>query len=439
MNKHMNIFVPYEKNNEHHEDHLTRGFLLLLKYSSNVFYMFYNYVVEQYNDENVSLDNIYDEELSYELATQIGCEKAINFAKNNILSILITDETKDLKLNSKVHCSERTAIYDGVISINDNWTFIIENKPYYGNVWENQLSVGQKLGEYIKENDINLIPRPVLLTWREIFKRLSNIDCSNIEKLLINDFLDFVFNNYPEMFPYEKFKQCKNNRHLLDLRIEKLLKTIISKQNEQLVDHHSNWAYTIRYSTKYINQIDYRPVIENSYISIYFCFGLNVQKSRDFFNDVNISELSKLNDYYKNFNIRITDSYGRTVFAIDCKDGCESKFIQYWKDNLQEIDQAQTSDILKKIENEYLYLDFLDNIDIDELKNRVGNRTVLRISPVLDMEYCIDFETIYNLESKGQLEQEIINKTIEGLKLVNDDKNFIPLLNDIYIKEYSIM
>lgn len=434
MNKHMNIFIPYEKNNEHHEDHLTRGFLLLLKYSPAVFYMFYNYVFEQYYDEKIFLDNIYNEELNYKLVTQVGCEKAINYTNNNILSILITDETKDLKLNSDVHCSERTAIYDGVISINDAWTFIIENKPCYENVWENQLSVGQGLGKYIKENGINLIPRPVMLTWREIFKRLANLECSNFEKLFINDFLDFVFNNYPEMFPYEKFKQCKNNRHLLDLRIEKLLKTIVNRQNEQIVEHHSNWAYTIRYATNFINQIDYRPVIENNYISIYFCFGLNVPKSKNFFNEINIDELLKLNNYSRNLNIRITDSHGRTVYAIDCKNGYEGKFIQYWKDNIQEIGQAPTFDILLRIEEKYLKLDFLEEIDIDNFKDRVGNRTILRVSPVLDLEYCIDFETIYNLEAKGQLEQEIVNRTIDGLKIVGDDKNFITLLNPKYLK-----
>ena len=44
----MNAFIPYEKNNEHHEDHLTRGFLILLRYSSAVFYMFYDYLREEY-------------------------------------------------------------------------------------------------------------------------------------------------------------------------------------------------------------------------------------------------------------------------------------------------------------------------------------------------------------------------------------------------------
>ena len=432
MNKHMNIFIPYEKNNEHHEDHLTRGFLLLLKYSPAVFYMFYNYTSEQYNDDKIFLNNIYNEELTYELTTQIGCEKAINYANSNILSILITDETENLKFSSDVHRSERTAIYDGIVSINDNWTFIIENKPFSGNVWEEQLSVGQKLGEYIKENKLNLISKPVILTWREIFKRLANLECSNLEKLLINDFLDFVFNNYPEMFPYEKFKQCKNNRHLLDLRIEKLLKTIIDKSKEQVVEHHGNWAYTIRYSTNYINQIDYRPVLENRSISIYFCFGLNIPKSKTFFSEIDINKLLKLENYHKNLNIRITDSHGRTVYAINCKEGYENKFIQYWKEHLQEIKQFQTSDIINKIENEYLKLDFIDNIDIGDLKERIGNRTILRVCPVLDMEYCIDFETIYNLEAKGQLEQEFVNKTIEGLKIVGDDAMFKLMLNSKY-------
>ena len=432
MNNHMNIFIPYEKNNEHHEDHLTRSFLILLKYSSAVFYMFYNYISEECYKEQIYLANLYNEELKYNITTQIGCEKAINYTNNNILSILITDRTENLNIKSNVHCSDRTAIYDGVISINENWTFILENKPFSGNVWENQLSVGLKLGEYIKDKNLNLISKPIILTWREIFKRLANLECSSIEKLLIGDFLDFVFNNYPEMFPYEKFKQCKSNRHLLDLRIEKLLKNIVSDTNKERVDHHSNWAYTIRYETMYINQIDYRPVLENSCISIYFCFGLNVPKSKNFFSNINIAKLSNMDEYHKFLNIRITDSRGRTVYAIDCVQGLENEFIQYWKDNIQDIRQYDTSDILSEIEKKYLQLEFIKKFNIDDLKEKIGNRTVLRILPVLDMEYCIDFETIYRLEVKGQLEQEFVNKTIEGLKFVGDDKDFISLLNSKY-------
>lgn len=437
MKKQMNAFIPYEKNNEHHEDHLTRGFLILLRYSSAAFYMFYDYLREEYlkkitDDSEPTLENLFLSHPTYDITTQVGCEQAKDFLNSKILSILITDER--IKLNKAVSCSERRAVYDGVIALNNDWTFIIENKPAHCNVWEEQLSVGKILGNYIINDDYYLVKFPVVLTWREIFKRLSNLKCSNIEKMLITDFQDFVFINYPELFPYEKFNQCKLNRQLLDLRIEKLLQSFIDdNENKKIISYQTNWANKIILNYDCINQIDYRPVLENKSIAIFFAFGFKVSQSRAFIDCVNLSKLEKLSDYDKQLKIRIADSYGREIYSIYVKKGAEIEFINYWKEHKMSIGQKSTSDFYNNLLQGLCKLSFLQQFDQDELVESIGkNRKQIRIMPAMNMEYNFSLNDVYEFEQNNILERKFIDKTLQGLSIVQKEEEFKKLLKRQY-------
>lgn len=437
MKKQMNAFIPYEKSTGH-EDLLTRGFLILLRYSSTVFYMFYDYLKEEYlkiiSEKNISvppMENLFSAQLNYELTTQVGSEAAKDFINPNILSILITDEK--IKINSEVSCSDRTAIYDGIISLNKDWTFIIENKPHYKNVWEEQLSVGKILGDYIKENEYTLVKIPIVLTWREIFKRLTHLECSNIEKILIADFQDFVFIKHPELFPYETFKQCKLNRQLLDLRIERLLTTFIEDSDK--IEYHGNWANKIILHYDCINQIDYRPVLENQSIAIYFAFGFKVAQSRAFINSVDLDKLKQLSNYEKQLKIRISDSYGREIYRIYSKEGAETDFIAFWKTHKNHIGQISIDDFKNNIMHKLCQLNFLKPIDKNELLESIGeNRKIVRLMPAMDMEYNFSLEEIYEFENNKILERKFIDKTSEGLSIIKKENEFNKLLKEEYKK-----
>jgi len=429
MNEHMNVFMPYQKNNEHHEDHLTRGFLLLLKYCPSVFYSFYDYVREEYEqlecqELKYALGNLFLTDFETNITTQVGCKKAIDYLQQNVLSILITDENLENAPN-KLNNDNRYAIYDGIISINNEWTFIIENKPYNQNVWEKQLSPGGKLYEIINEEQINLVSKPIQLQWKEIFKRLNNLKCTNFEKMFLQDFYDFVFRNYPTLFPYETFKQCGNNRQLLDLRIEKLLKYITY---DGVVEYHSNWANTIRIKKECINQIDYRPSNEMDTIDICFFYGTTIPTSKNLFLNSELSNIKTLKGFHYQFNIKIADSYGRHIYSILCKKDCIDEFINYWQKNPDKICQTPVDYFLNMVEKEFQGLSCLDKIDLENLKSIIGNRKIFRIMPQIDLIYKFPLEEIYKLEKEGRLEAEFIKKSIEGLSIVNCEDAFSNLL-----------
>lgn len=423
----MNIFIPYREEVAK-ENHLTRAFMVLLDYSPSVFYMFFDYIKEEFIKKGSShnIDNIYSSPLEYEISTQVGCEKAKHFLKSNILSVLITDKNMEYEPKSKY--SERSAIYDGIISVNDEWTFIIENKPDSYNVWEEQLSPGKILSNEIREQEYNLINFSIDLTWREIFKRLGNLKCSDIEEKLINDFKNFVFRRYPTLFPYETFEQCNNNKDLLDLKIENLLKSFMKDANK--VEYHRNWANKINLNRDCINQIDYKPLIENELIIIYFCFGLQVSKSKAFFNNIDVKKYKNLTEYDKSFNVRITDAYGKTVYSIPCKKDSEIDFIKYWKSNINFIKKRKTINEFYQDLEKLRKIDFLENFNTEDIKIKMGNRTQACIIPVLDMKYNLSFKEIYEYEKRGLITQKFIDITELGLSLANEEKYFKSLIKD---------
>lgn len=430
MKKQMNIFIPYDKNNEHHEDHLTRGFFLLLKYSPSIFYMFYDYVKEQFDNQkkqkevSEEIESVYTTELNYSLNTQIGCTKAKELLNSKILSILITD--KNLQIGKNIQCSDRTAIYDGVISLNDEWTFIIENKPNCKNVWENPLDIGLILGNEITEKNYFLVNFPVVLTWREIFKRLDNIKCNDTEKIMIKDFKAFVFENYPTLFPYDTFRQCGKNRELLDLKIERLLKSIVN--DEEHVQYHNNWANKIVLNEACINQVDYKPLPEHDCIAIYFSFGSNIPKSKALFSNIDIEKLYSLKGYDIRLFVGIKDTHGRTVYTIPCVENKEKEFITFWQNNLSLLKERQINDFWQ-LQNDFNRYDFLEKMDLEEIKNKIGNRSVIRVNVGIDIEYNLKFEEIYKLEANNNLTDKIIEITRNCLQIANQDTIFNQIIS----------
>ena len=59
--KRLNYFNPYQSKEGHHEDQLTRAYLVLMKYSSHAFFTFIEYVrskhITKSNEDPISIIN----------------------------------------------------------------------------------------------------------------------------------------------------------------------------------------------------------------------------------------------------------------------------------------------------------------------------------------------------------------------------------------------
>ena len=238
MNR-LNYFNPYDSKAGSHEDQLTRAYLVILKHSSHAFFTFVEYCRSKHttvsNEKPVSINNFLEH--GWEIETQKG-NPEIN--TDYLLSILITDSEVKTS-DSGIQSSERNARYDGIITFGSNLTMVIENKPRSGNVWFGQLNPSrQNLAE-----DTIVYSSPIVLEWKEIIKQLNHLlmlpTMSGNERIMIEDFLSFVDENFPHLNPYDSLHQCKGNAELISRRIYNLLKSIAL--DESKIKYHRGWGY----------------------------------------------------------------------------------------------------------------------------------------------------------------------------------------------------
>ncbi len=170
-----------------------------------------------------------------------------------LLSVLITDEKLKRKEDSKIKPSERNARYDGIITFGHNLTIIIENKPHSTEVWQGQLHPSKKnLSEVV-----SIYSKPVCLEWKEIIRQLNHLlnvpTLSGYEKMMIDDFLSYIDQEFPLLNPFDNFHLCKGNHVLIKRRIENLLKSIVKDENR--VQYHQGWGYYIETTYEAIRKI----------------------------------------------------------------------------------------------------------------------------------------------------------------------------------------
>ena len=143
--------------------------------------------------------------------------------------------------------------------------------------------------------------------------------------------------------------------------------------------------------------------------------------------------MEKLSDYDKQLKIRIADSYGREIYSIYVKKGAEIEFINYWKEHKMSIGQKSTSDFYNNLLPELCKLSFLQQFDQDELVESIGkNRKQIRIMPAMNMEYNFSLNDVYEFEQNNVLERKFIDKTLQGLSIVQKEEEFKKLLKRQY-------
>lgn len=144
---HLNVFVPYENKPLHHEDQLTRAFLILLRSVKLVEHLFIELLRERMIQSGISM-------LPPSLTTEVGgvesvesqvwssTKERLKGESGRLVSVILTDNL--IKPEHRVERSARLAVYDGFLRLKPNWVVVLENKPAHGNIWVEQLSSEQK-------------------------------------------------------------------------------------------------------------------------------------------------------------------------------------------------------------------------------------------------------------------------------------------------------
>ncbi|MTM73170.1 hypothetical protein GMA96_12520, partial [Turicibacter sanguinis] len=199
---HLNLFNPYRNKLNSHEDELTRNFLILVKNIPLIQVIFFELIKNEMKEINV--DSIIDGDLFVEdIYTQLSSNNSLFSSPllegRTLISIIISDDK--LEDNVKVKNDTRQARYDGVITANPSWLFIIENKPSKENIWTRQLNPNIP-----EDSDIIIVEEPCCLSWRAIISKLNVILQKNmvngLEYIMIENFIEYVDNEYHWLNPY---------------------------------------------------------------------------------------------------------------------------------------------------------------------------------------------------------------------------------------------
>ncbi len=237
---HLNYFEPYKSKGPHHEDQLTRAFLVVLRMVPLVQTTFID-LIRSYqilNEHDRVLPTLTEPQMKLDnIQTQV---KNITDSQGYLVSLLMTN--KNWTPETKIENVDRSARYDGVIYFDSDpkWILVIENKPWSENVWEEQLNPS-----IAEDSEIEIVEDPVGIDWKEVIEHLSALLQKQLvhgaEALLIEDFLTFVDTHFGYLNPFSKFSICKDDPYLINRRCVRILESIsIGEVQGQHIELGSN-------------------------------------------------------------------------------------------------------------------------------------------------------------------------------------------------------
>lgn len=422
---HINYFRPYESKKPHHEDQLTRAYLVLLRYSYHALVAFYDYCRESqlHCQDNLKLPAITGQLSSDWIFETQKRNPEINTAL--LYSVLITDKEIEKLQKHNVEASDRNAVYDGIITIGNEITFVIEVKPHSENAWFNQLNPSR---ENLSE-DTTVISSPIQLQWKEIVgglsKTLSSSTISAQEKIMINDFLEFIDDNFWYLNPYDNFATCKNFEGLLYRRTENVLKKIAI--NTTLVNEHRSWGYYIDTSSVFdeIHQLGFILFFDSAnskwHVSLVMAFADIMSQAREFYlKDIDYSRLGKGWNVEPNFHVSFRGSGLVWFNSPDL-----NKYIQYWKSNTGEIKQRSKDDVINVLDDLHKKgIIIFDQSKRDQMHEKYFkySMSVLNFCPGLKLVYEIKAEDAIQMDKNNEFINFLRDRIIEGFSIIGYTK-----------------
>lgn len=420
----LNYFEPFQSKSKGHEDQLTRAYLVVLRYSPAALLMFYE-LISKNSDTLPSMSEIQLDNIQFDTQkANIG-----NYLASKVLSVLLTDE--QFKPEQEVANSDRGARYDGIIRFSDELLVLIENKPKSSDVWEGQLSPNLKN----KGNEIELIPKPAIVEWKQIIKTLNSLtllDSIGGEKTIILDFLDYVNRHFSFLNPYDNLALCKSDLYLISQRLKSVLEEI-SESGE--VGYQPKWrTFYLETGLEEIRMVIFavnKSENEEKYelqISLYFA-DTQHQAQKFYENRISYQRIQELEGAnwvsWPNFHISYMQTHilGFKTSAVTNQD-----YYEYWLNHQNEIYQRkkeELSELLKTLSDSGI-IDF-DGAKQDDLNDRVLNtsRDRLNLCPGFVLSYSIDSIGAIEMDKKNELADFIKKKVREGLSLLDKELLFI--------------
>ena len=227
MANHMNVFEPYVSKAAHHEDALTRAFLLVLR-GVPVAHAAWLHLVDRAHRKNngsgiPALHDLGEPDVDMQTST-------VPPQIERLVSVVQTDEIYFREDNATA--STRAQRLDGLLLYGARLGIAIENKPYSGDIWEAQLDVNVPKG-------VDHDGRVACVTWKDIVTAWGSLMSANhlgrAERMIVEDFLTYVEEHFSKLRPYSTVRLCGTDPGRLKRRCRAILENIAGKAH---VKHH---------------------------------------------------------------------------------------------------------------------------------------------------------------------------------------------------------
>jgi hypothetical protein len=417
----LNCYNSYQNKPFHHEDQLTRAYLVLLRYSSHALNGFYELCKPVMEQDDSSLETPGFIDLAQEDWTIETQRSNPQIETARLLSVLITDEQPQAAAPTPVEADDRNARYDGLLQFGDKLTIIIEVKPRSEDVWFNQLNPTQEN----LSSETYIYKNPVHLTWKRIVRQLNSLlnyrALTETERNMIVDFLDLVTCHFGHLNPYDNLSLCKNNPELIQRRITQILKEVAL--HDDLVRYHRGWGQYIQLPFPDIRKIGLifseGATADNWQIELYFSYGDTQGQAKAFYNGQ--PDLTRLKDQnwiiQSNFHFSFQSTNLLYLYGSDFK-----RYINYWTQNHHILNQHPKEQITGFVEDmlDAQIINNYNNIwqDLDD-KILSKGYTVINICPGLGLTYTLKVKEAETLDKQGLLTTLIKDKITEALSIAN--------------------
>jgi len=412
----LNYFSPYQSKGAWHEDQLTRAFLVVVRMVPLALAGLLDLIRDQQVVRGSELKLPASTELltnSVEIETQ---KNSISQITGRLISVVMTDE--EWKPEQDVVASDRAARYDGILSFDPLWIIVIENKPSSQDIWEEQVHPN------LPENHAIEIDRvAIVLQWHNLIERLTALVAANVlhgvERMIVDDFLLFVDEQFSYLNPYDTFGKCKNSP-LLKRRCRSILEAAAPGR----VNWHAGWkTYSILLNQPApVKMCGLYPDNDGTRIEAAIYPGDTMSQARALFSHLRqqgVDGLLALRD--RGWDIAPNFHFGfiRSGFGHGVKTRLSlEEYIHYWMEHSAEIEQvslvAQTFEMALQ---KFVSSGMMGQGDVGKVVAALPAPTAqnFNVIPGIEMLFSWPLSRAVEIDSRGGMVEEFKRTVNEAL------------------------
>ena len=413
MANHMNVFEPYVSKAAHHEDALTRAFLLVLR-GVPVAHAAWLGLVDRAHRAAGGAGVPWLHELGTPtVRTQTA---QVEGHVKRVISLVQTDEVYFKDGDATV--SERRQVLDGVVTYDHALAIVVENKPRCADIWSGQLDINVPSG-------VSLDPKSACVTWKEIVLAWGGLlDAGHLgsaEAVLLGDFLDYVEEHFSHLRPYSKVALCGQDEGRLKRRCQMLLQSIAGEAH---VQYHRGWSWFILLSdVQSARQVGLMPkrAADGLGLVVEIDPGDTMGQAKKLYAHCDMAEVLALREHGWTVepNLHVAHMtlnllWTHTTIPLD-------DFWRFWVANPKWLQQVQRARFEEAFES-FVANGLATQADRAAYDAKViaTNRQVFNLCPGLTLRWRKRLDDAAVLDQRGQLEGEVrsaVDRAAKALKL----------------------